>query len=272
MKLTGWRRIAAAMWRAPRDPQIYGSVELDAAPIARLIEDARAQGVKLTPTVVVGRAVAHALAAVPELNVRIVGGHAIPRPSIDVFIIAAVGGGGDLSGVKVVDADKKHAIEIARELASRAGRMKRGDDPDFKKTKTIMERLPLPLLRVALRATSFAANTLDLDLPALGVHRSPFGSAMITSVGMFGLPGGFAPISWLYEVPLLVTVGRIGDRPVCEGGRVVARPTLPLSATIDHRFVDGWHISRAMTAFQAYLASPEAFEPAIAQAPRAATG
>jgi pyruvate dehydrogenase E2 component (dihydrolipoamide acetyltransferase) len=266
MKLTGWRRIASAMWRAPRDPQIYGTMDMEAAPVTRLCDKARAQGVRLTPTVVVGRAVAHALAAVPELNVRLVGGHALPRPSIDVFFIAAVGGGGDLSGVKVVDAEHKSAIAIATELANRANRMKRGDDPDFKKTKSLMERLPMPLLRASLKLTAFAANTLDLDLPALGVHRAPFGSAMITSVGMFGLPSGFAPIAWMYGVPLLVTVGQIADRAVVEDGRVVVRSILPLAASIDHRFVDGWHVSRAMTALREYLAAPERFEPAVKSA------
>jgi pyruvate/2-oxoglutarate dehydrogenase complex dihydrolipoamide acyltransferase (E2) component len=272
MKLTGWRRIAAAMWRAPRDPQIYGSLEVDAAPITRLIDAARAQGVHLTPTVVVGRAVAHALAAVPDLNVRIVGGHALPRPSIDVFFIAAVGGGGDLSGVKVEDAIHKSAIEIAAELGGRASAMKRGDDPDFHRSKRLMERLPMPLLRAALELTAFASNRLQLDLPALGVRRSSFGSAMITSVGMFGLPGGFAPLAWMYDVPLLITVGQIALRPVVENGAVVARPTLPLSATIDHRFVDGWHVSRAMTALRAYLAAPASFEPEEIAAPARAAG
>jgi pyruvate dehydrogenase E2 component (dihydrolipoamide acetyltransferase) len=86
---------------------------------------------------------------------------------------------------------------------------------------------------------------------------------MVTSVGMFGLPGGFAPIAWMYGVPLLVTVGMIEPRAVCEDGRVIARPTLPLSATIDHRFVDGWHLGQAMQALRGYLAAPEAFEPAL---------
>jgi len=36
---------------------------------------------------------------------------------------------------------------------------------------------------------------------------------------------------------------------------------LPLSVSIDHRYVDGWHLSHAMRAFQAYLAAPERFEP-----------
>ena len=34
-----------------------------------------------------------------------------------------------------------------------------------------------------------------------------------------------------------------------------------ISATIDHRYVDGWHVSRAMAAFREYLAAPDRFEP-----------
>ncbi|MCE9578710.1 MAG: 2-oxo acid dehydrogenase subunit E2 [Deltaproteobacteria bacterium] len=274
MRLTGWRRIAAAMWRAPSDPQIYGAIDLDAGPVTRLIEDAKAQGVRLTPTVVVGRAVAHALAAVPDLNVRLVGGQAIPRPTIDIFFIAAVGGGDDLSGVKIVDAHHKPAVAICEELTQRARTMKAGRDPDFKRSKSLMERLPMPLLRASLHLTAFAANTLDLDVPSLGLHRSPFGSAMVTSVGMFGLPGGFAPIGWMYSVPLLIAVGQIVDKPAVVDGQVVARSTLTLSATIDHRFVDGFHISRAMKAMREYLANPSQFEPVLAstaQTARAAT-
>jgi pyruvate/2-oxoglutarate dehydrogenase complex dihydrolipoamide acyltransferase (E2) component len=43
-------------------------------------------------------------------------------------------------------------------------------------------------------------------------------------------------------------------------GRVVARRVLPLTATIDHRYVDGWHVSQAMTAFREYLAEPTRYE------------
>jgi len=249
------------MWHAPSDPQIYGTIDLDARPVLRLIEREREHGRHVTPTHVVGRAVSHALEAVPDLNVRIVGGSAVPRETIDVFFIAAVGGGGDLSGVKVKDVPSKPVGAVAEELARRAGSMKRGNDPDFKKTKNLMERLPLPVLRAALRLTAFASNQLQLDLPALGVRKSSFGSAMITSVGMFGLPSGFAPIAWMYGVPLLITVGQISEKAVAVDGHVEARPVLPLSATIDHRFVDGWHISKAMAALREYLADPEQFEP-----------
>ena len=155
------------MWHAPSDPQIYGTLDLDARPVLRLIEREREHGRHVTPTHVVGRAVAHALEAVPDLNVRILGGRAIPRETIDVFFIAAVGGGGDLSGVKVKDVPAKSVGEVAEEVARRAGSMKRGNDPDFKRTKKLMEQLPLPILRAALRLTAFASNELQLDLPAL---------------------------------------------------------------------------------------------------------
>jgi len=49
-------------------------------------------------------------------------------------------------------------------------------------------------------------------------------------------------------------------------GRVVARPMLPLAVTIDHRYVDGSHISRAMTGLRRYLEAPEAQEPSFEQA------
>ena len=59
-RLTGWRRIASALWNAPNDPQIYGALELDATPALELIERARARGHHVTATHLVGRAVARA--------------------------------------------------------------------------------------------------------------------------------------------------------------------------------------------------------------------
>jgi pyruvate dehydrogenase E2 component (dihydrolipoamide acetyltransferase) len=102
--INGWRRIAGAMWRAPDDPQIYGSLDIEARPVSAYIQRARAAGHHVTPTHLVGRALAHCLVEVPELNARIRRGRARPRSSVDVFFITAVDGGHDLSGVKIHDA------------------------------------------------------------------------------------------------------------------------------------------------------------------------
>ncbi|HVV84427.1 MAG TPA: 2-oxo acid dehydrogenase subunit E2 [Kofleriaceae bacterium] len=268
--LNGWRRIASAIWHAPDDPQIYGQLDVDATAVLAFIERGRAAGHHLTPTHLVGRAVARALVEVPDLNVRIHAGHAVARPSVDVFFITAVRGGHDLSGVKVPDLGGRSVYQLAEDLALRAARMKRGDDPDLARSKQVMDRLPAPLLRAAVRASAFLTNTLALDLPPLGLHASPFGSAMVTSVGMFGLPQGFAPLAWMYDVPLLVLVGEITERAVVVDHRITVRPVIPITATIDHRYVDGWHVARLMRAFQGYLADPAAHEPEVASAPPSA--
>src|SRR5262249_58217204 len=117
----------------------------------------------------------------------------------------------------------------------RARVLKEKRDPAFAKTKGIMNLLPKPALRAALRLSWFLAVDLDLDIKALGVTRSPFGSAMVTSVGMFGLPMGFTPLAWMYKVPLLVLVGEIADKPVAVNNKVEIRPMIPITATIDHR-------------------------------------
>lgn len=260
-RLSGWRRIANAMWHSPDDPQIYGALDVDATAALAFLERCRAAGHRVTATHLVGRAVARALVEVPDLNVRIRAGHALPREAVDVFFITAVRGGHDLSGVKVVDLGARTIFELAGDLAKRANRMKRGDDRELARTKSAMDSLPAPLLRVAMRATAFLTNTLRLELPPLGLHPSPFGSAMVTSVGMFGLPQGFAPLAWMYDVPLLVLVGEITEKPVVVDHQVVVRPVLPITATIDHRYVDGWHVSKLMKAFQGYLTSPASFEP-----------
>ena len=260
-KLGGWRKIAGAMWGPPDDPQVYGIIEFDATSMLALIERGRAAGYPVTPTHLVGRAVANALHDVPDFNVRIRGSKVIPRETVDVFFIAAVEGGKELSGVKVERADEKSVFEVAKELRERATQMKQGDDKEFAKTKKNIARMPRRFLRPSMKFSAWLTNSRNRDVKALGVKKQPFGSAMITSIGMFGIPQGFAPLARFYGMPLLVLVGEITDKPVAEDGRVVVRPVISLTATIDHRYADGWHISQLIKPFRAYLQDPAAFEP-----------
>lgn len=262
-KLSGWRKIATAVWKEPDDPQIYGVLEVRAGPLLGFIDSARRQGHHLTPTHLVGRAAGHALAAVPELNVRLVGDRAVPRDKVEVFFITAVARGRELTGVKVSDIDRKSAISIARELHERSQAMKAGSDRELARAKALMQRLPRPALRLVLRLVSWVVGVRAWNLPALGLTATPFGGAMVSSVGMFGLPLGFAPLVWMYRVPLMILAGEIEQRAVVTDGRVEVAPILPLGVTADHRYVDGAHLGEALQAFRRYLEAPAALEPAL---------
>ncbi len=97
--------------------------------------------------------------------------------------MTAVAGGQDLPGVKVADVANKPVVEVGVKLFRRAGAIKRGDDRDFARSKRVTDALPPSLLRPVLRTIALT-EALGLDLPGLGLPRSPFGSAMVTSMGI----------------------------------------------------------------------------------------
>ena len=77
---SSFRRMAAAMWQRPRDPSIYGSMDVDAtAALAFLAEHQQRTGARLTITHLVARCVSPALPAPPALN-RTVPSRARPAP------------------------------------------------------------------------------------------------------------------------------------------------------------------------------------------------
>ncbi|MGH2806939.1 MAG: 2-oxo acid dehydrogenase subunit E2 [Actinomycetota bacterium] len=263
-KIQGWRKITSATWGHPNDPQIYGDLEIDAGAILDFIEEARAAtGVKLTVTHVVGKAIAHALGENPDLNVRMYREHFIHNETVDVFFIVSTGAGDDLSGVKVVGADAKPVIDIATELSERSRRIRTDEDVELGKTKEVLSRTPRRLLGISMRFAAWLTTDRNMDLKERGLPRQPFGSAMVSSVGMFGIQHAYAPLSPYYRIPFLVLVGEVAQRPAVVEGDVVARPMFTISATMDHRYVDGFHAARLARSAREYLGDPKRFEPAL---------
>jgi len=263
-RIKGWRKIAAAAWGPPNDPQIYGDLEIDATEILAFIAKARAaEDVSLTVTTMVGRALAKALGDHPDLNVRMYRGHFVQRDTVDIFFIVSAGQGSELSGVKVERADEKSAVDIARELRDRATRIRTGKDEELGKTKKVIGSTPRRLLGTSIKISSWLTTDRDLGLKKYGLPRQAFGSAMVTSVGMFGIQHAYAPLAAYYGVPFLVLVGEVAERPAVVDGRIEPRPILTLSATMDHRYIDGYHAARLARSVKEYLATPASFEPPL---------
>jgi pyruvate dehydrogenase E2 component (dihydrolipoamide acetyltransferase) len=109
-------------------------------------------------------------------------------------------------------------------------------------------------------------GSLGLSVPALGVRPFPFGTAIITSVGSFGLDLAFVPQTPFARVPLIFMVGAITPKAVAEKDpdtgalRVVAKETLTLTVTVDHRFLDGKDGAKMATMLTRFLEHPETLE------------
>jgi len=263
-RLIGWRKLAAASWGPPSSPQFFGDLDIDAGALLEFQEQARRHtGVHLTLTHLVGKAVAHGLHTVPQLSVRLAHGREYPRESVDVFFIVTAEGGKELTGIKVVDADHKPVVEIAQELSRRLAAIDTGQDPEFGRTKAMLTRMPPRLLRLGLRVSAWLTSDLNLDLPSLGLPRQAFGGAMVTSVGMWGVSHAYSPLAPMYRVPVLVLVGAVEQRPAAVAGRVMVRPMLTITASFDHRYVDGFQAAEFGRAVRDYCAHPAVHEPAL---------
>lgn len=259
--MTTRRKLAIASWSAPREGNIYARVTLDATEAMDYLAQVREQtGEKVTITHLVGKAVAVALAEEPTLNGTIKLGSYVPHDQVDVAFLVAMPDGSDLARAKVSHLDRKHVAEVARELREQAERLRTGKDEDWEKSKGLVKALPTWLLRPLVWLTGWLGNSLGLSIKAMGVEPYMFGSAIITSVGMFGLDEAFVPPTPFARVPLYVLIGAVKERAVVVEGAVVVRPELTLTATIDHRFIDGFQGAVLARAFKRVFEDPWSLE------------
>jgi pyruvate/2-oxoglutarate dehydrogenase complex dihydrolipoamide acyltransferase (E2) component len=234
------RKIAIASWSSPKEGNIYGKLSMDMGNALAYIDYLRSSsGQKISITHLVGKAAGMALADCPDLNGRIFLGRYIPHKTVDLAFLVSLEGGKDLAKFKVCDIDKKTIVEVAKELAQGAERLRQGKDENFEKPKTMIKMLPTWLIRPLLWLTGYITGAVGIDVKALGLEKFPFGAAIVTSVGMFGLDEGYAPPTPFARVPIYLTIPEIKKRPVVINDQIVIRPMLDLTATIDHRFLDG---------------------------------
>jgi pyruvate dehydrogenase E2 component (dihydrolipoamide acetyltransferase) len=255
---SAFRRIAASMWGRPKDPSIYGFVDIDVSETLVFIDKLREEtGRRVTMTHIVAHAVAKAFADNPELNAKVrYTGQVMVRDEVDLVISVARDGGRDLSASRINGAEHLSLDELIGELDHQVGRTRNGEDKDYEKSRGLLSSLPWFCVRPLLWLTDVVSNELQLDLPKLGMPRDPFGSAVITNVGMFGIDTAFAPFVPVGRAPMLLLMTAVKDRPMVVDGEVVARPVLRLCATFDHRIVDGAAAGRMSEQLTELIAHP----------------
>jgi pyruvate/2-oxoglutarate dehydrogenase complex dihydrolipoamide acyltransferase (E2) component len=278
-RIPAWRKLALSTWSAPSSPAAYGVLDLDCEAALGWVARAReATGEKVSLTHVVGKAAAIAIASAPETNGFASFGRLRLRETVDVFFqiaffdmearkAAAPAGAGEaeretrrdanLAGAKVSRADGKSVVDIARELRERAEAIRtRGKDPTVKASK-MMGAVPAPLRSAVARFSAFLTFDLGLNLSSLGVPFDPFGSCMVTNVGVFGIEMAWAPLIPFARTPICMTVGAVRRAPTVVGDSVVIRQRVKIGVAFDHRVMDGYHAGIMSRRFQEIFAAPD---------------
>lgn len=254
------RKLAIATWAPPSEGNIYGRIALDTEAVNQYLAWLQqTKGEKATLTAFVGACVARALAETPSLNGRIWLGRYRPHDSVAISFLVALEEGGDLGKVKVERAAQQGLQGIAAELRERASTLHQGKDDAFNKSKGAIRLLPTWLLRPMLRWVGWLGSCGGFSIPALGVEPYPFGSAIITSIGMLGIDEGLVPPTPFAHVPVYVCVGAERMAPAEWNGQLALRPRVVITATIDHRFVDGYQLATVARIMRELFANPWAF-------------
>lgn len=253
------RKIAIATWRAPKESRLHARMAVDASAVLAYCARKRAEsGVQVTPAAVVGMAFARGVLQVPAFRHRVVFGRLRRFEGQDVAFAVDIDGGDDLAPTKVREVDAKTVVEVAGELEAGAARLRARADRAHTTSTGIVRLVPWFLLRPLLAVASVLNG--GLGLPAFGQPAHPLGSLFVTNIGSFGLDEGYvAPLPFA-RVPLYVCIGAVADAPMAVDGQVVVRPRIVITATADHRVVDGAHAAKLARLVRGYLADPDTLD------------
>lgn len=234
------RKLVLATWTPPKEGNIYGKLTLDTTHASSYLNYLRNKtGQKITLTHFIGRAIAEAISKTPAVNGYIRWGKFIPHQSVDVSFLIALEGGSNLANTKISDAHTKTLLQVANELREAAEKSRSGKDESFNKSQDSLRWMPSWLIRPIVWLTGWLTSSLGVSVPALGLEAFPFGVCMITSVGMLGLDEAYAPHTPFARVPIIALIGASQKQPVVIDDQIEIRALLTLTATIDHRYIDG---------------------------------
>ncbi len=108
------------------------------------------------------------------------------------------------------------------------------------------------MLAIGEEVNELAAKARDRSITREEMQGGTF---TITNFGAIG--GEYATPIINYPETAILGLGALEQRPVVEDGEVVARYTLPLSLSIDHRVVDGADAARFANTLIEYLENPD---------------
>jgi pyruvate dehydrogenase E2 component (dihydrolipoamide acetyltransferase) len=262
-----FRKIAMGTWKTAKDPSVYGVLEIDITKTLENLDNySKKNDIKITPAHLVGKALSFCMKRRPEINGMIRGNRIWLRESVSLFYQVNIPGSGSdkiksatLAGCTVEHAEKKSLFEIASTLKDKAQKVRNYEDKDITKNLNTFKFIPWWLSGMYLNIASFLLYGLNLNLSFLGLPRDPFGSAMITNVGSFGIDLAFAPLCPYTRVPLLLSVGSISDKALVIDGEIKVRKVLPIGVTFDHRLIDGIHASQMARDFKKCFEDPDNF-------------
>jgi len=244
--ISSFRKLAIGSWQTAYDPTVYGTLTIRMEKALQYIEQFREKYQRrLTVTHLVSKAVAEGLRRCPDANAVLRFNKIYLRQSVtlSVLVVQTDQGDGkvDLTAAKIENAETKTLLQFADEMQAAIDTVRQRKDKALEKSKGTISKIPHMLMNTFLKVLSLLMYTFNIDMQWAGMPKDPFGSATVTNIGSLGLEIAYVPLVPYTNVPIFVTPGAILDMPVVEDGKVIPGKVMYLSASFDHRYIDGFH-------------------------------
>ncbi len=255
-----WRKVASTIYQKPVDSKIYGIVELDVTDLEKYVAKKRKEGIKTTITYLIALIIGRAMREdVPELNTYVKRGKIVQRENI-TGTVSVLLPGGEMGSVKIKDSDKKTVKQITEEIAEKIRASRKGNENATMQSKSMLANVPWPFRRWLFRLYRTITIHWGISLPGIGLDSNSFGSYVVSNIGTVGLDTGFGSLLPSSNVSLVFILGSIVKKPAIVKGEIVPRRIMLLSATLDHRVVDGSHGGTLFRAIKRMVKNPEILE------------
>lgn len=254
---TNWRKVASAIYRKPRDSKIYGSVEIDVTEMENFVAKKRKEGIKTTlthlMTLIIGRAFRE---EVPELNTYIKRGKVVKRENVDAMVSVLLKAD-EMSSVKIPNIDKLSVAELSDIIAEKIKNSRAGNENSAMQSKHMLSSIPWPFRTWFFNLYKLVTIDWGISFPGLNLSSDSFGSYVISNIGTLGLDSGYAALLPSSNVSIVLIIGKVYKKPVVINDEIVIRKILNLSATLDHRVVDGSHGGKLFRFIRKMAKNPE---------------
>ncbi|MDD2380666.1 MAG: 2-oxo acid dehydrogenase subunit E2 [Mariniphaga sp.] len=254
---TNWRKVASSIYRKPQDSKIYGSVDIDVTELEKFIAKKRKEGIKTTlthlMTLIVGRAFRE---AVPELNTYIRRGKVIQRSSIDAMVSVLLKGD-EMGSVKIENVDQLTIAGFTKMIAQKIKESRSGDENSAMQSKHMLSSIPWPFRTWLFNLYKTFTIDWGFSFPWINLSSDSFGSYLISNIGTLGLDTGYGALLPSSNVSIVLIIGKVYKKPIFVNDEIVPRKIFTLSATLDHRVVDGSHGGKLFRYIKQMIKNPE---------------
>ena len=255
VKVSNWRKSALGTYSQSGDCQVYCVQSVD---IQNALDYINKSDKKITLTHLAGKAAGLMIEKYPQINNILRFGKLYPRKDISVFFQVSVDSEGkDLSGHTVRNINNKSIEDIQVDMSKVIAKIKKGDDINYKKVKSIMTLIPSLIVAPFIKIYGFVLYGLNIWSPLFGAPRDSFGSMMITNIGTLGMQTALVPLVPFSRCPLIMAMGAVYEKPVVNNGEIIIQKTIDCGWTLDHRIIDGVVGAKMAMYFKELMENPE---------------